>query len=130
MPVARSQAPSPGAQVRVRPAWVRDLDGLIGDRPFSVSVGDDGDTWYQHRSWVLRPPASNEKLLLSMVLLDRFATWRRIVTELRAHGKLVDGVLHGDLWLVGHGDPDVDRGTLNRLVSQLETAGIRRMPAR
>ena len=72
----------------VRPpiAWIHELDAIIGDRPFSVSVGDAGEMWYGHLAGIPRAPASNQKLLLSMVVLDRFAATSRITTEVRTHG--------------------------------------------
>src|SRR6476659_4247690 len=54
------------------PRWIRHVDRIVGGHPMSVVVGDDGSVWYRHRATVARPPASNEKLLLSMALLDRF----------------------------------------------------------
>jgi serine-type D-Ala-D-Ala carboxypeptidase/endopeptidase (penicillin-binding protein 4) len=117
-----------GQTLRARPAWVQDLDAIVGDRPFSVSVGQDGVTWYQHRAWVAGPPASNEKLLLSMVLLDRFAPSRTIATEIRASGHVDEhGVLRGDLYLIGHGDPEVKTPDLGALAQQVRAAGIRRV---
>jgi D-alanyl-D-alanine carboxypeptidase/D-alanyl-D-alanine-endopeptidase (penicillin-binding protein 4) len=107
--------------------WRDDLDRLIGDRPFSVTLGRDGEVWYDHKGWVRRPPASNEKLLLSMVLLDRLGPGRTIVTEARADGQIADGVLHGDLWLVGHGDPEIAPQDLRALAEQVRALGIRRI---
>jgi D-alanyl-D-alanine carboxypeptidase/D-alanyl-D-alanine-endopeptidase (penicillin-binding protein 4) len=114
-------------QVRVRPAWANAMDEIIGNRPFSVTVGDDGETWYRHLDWVERPPASNQKLLLSMVLLDRLGTDVRIRTEVRAVGPIEDGVLRGDLVLRGHGDPEVDGRTLHALARRVRAAGVRRI---
>ena len=50
-------------------------------------------------------PASNLKLLTATAALERFGDNHRFVTELRAAGPPVDGVIPGDLWLVGGGDP-------------------------
>ncbi len=127
LPARAATLPPPGDPLRARPAWAHDLDAIIGDRPFSVSVGEAGEVWYEHKAWVMRPPASNQKLLLSMVLLDRYAPGRRIATEVRHDGRIDDGVLRGDLWLVGHGDPDVDRDAIRAIASEVEAAGIRRI---
>src|SRR5262245_25161552 len=62
-----------------RPAWMTHLDAAIGDRPVSVAIGADGAVWYGHLGWVGRPPASNEKLLLSMALYDRYAPGKTIL---------------------------------------------------
>lgn len=118
------------AATRAKPAWAHELDALIGDRPFSVAVGRNGEVWYRHLDWVRRPPASNEKLLLSMALLDRYAPSRAIRTEARAEGEIVDGVLHGNLWIVGHGDPETDAGDLRGLATAVAATGLRRITGR
>jgi serine-type D-Ala-D-Ala carboxypeptidase/endopeptidase (penicillin-binding protein 4) len=109
-----------------RPAWMRDIHAAIGARPVSVAVGVDGEQWYGHLGWVGRPPASNEKLLLSMALYDRYPAWKRIPTDAMASVRPDGhGVLHTNLWLVGHGDPEVDRTQLRRLARAIDDAGIR-----
>ena len=50
-------------------------------------------------------PASNLKLLTATAALERFGDNHRFVTELRAAAPAVGGVIAGDLWLVGGGDP-------------------------
>jgi D-alanyl-D-alanine carboxypeptidase/D-alanyl-D-alanine-endopeptidase (penicillin-binding protein 4) len=73
-----------------------------------------------------RIPASNEKLLLSMVLLDRFGARARIPTTIEARrGR--HGVVRGNAWLVGHGDPEVDDARLERLAGRLRRDGVRRI---
>src|SRR5207247_1266200 len=55
---------------RVAP-WIVRVQRLVGDLPISVSVAEDGRLVDAHAGNVPRPPASDEKLLLSMALLDR-----------------------------------------------------------
>jgi serine-type D-Ala-D-Ala carboxypeptidase/endopeptidase (penicillin-binding protein 4) len=107
--------------------WMRRIDDLVGHRPISISVGEAGGTYvYRHLDGVTRTPASNEKLLLSMALLDAFGPDHRISTE--AAADTVDGaVIRGDLWLLGHGDPIVTRSTLAPLAQQVAAAGITRI---
>jgi D-alanyl-D-alanine carboxypeptidase/D-alanyl-D-alanine-endopeptidase (penicillin-binding protein 4) len=108
--------------------WRVRLERIIGDRPFSVVVGDDGAFWYRHLPRARRAPASNEKLLLSMALLDRYGTDRRIRTELRTGSDIgPGGILKGDLWLVGHGDPEVGHPELAALADGLVAKGIQRV---
>jgi D-alanyl-D-alanine carboxypeptidase/D-alanyl-D-alanine-endopeptidase (penicillin-binding protein 4) len=86
----------------------------------SVAISLDGDPLYRHRDWVARPPASNEKLLLSMALLKRIGAETRIATRLFATERVdADGVLRGDLWIVGHGDPEVNRRDMADLARAL-----------
>ncbi len=93
----------------------------------SVSIGEDGAFWYRHLGWVKRAPASNEKLLLSMALLAAMGPDRVITLKAMARATPVDGVVDGDLWLVGHGDPEVTRATLDGLAGAGATAGVTRI---
>jgi D-alanyl-D-alanine carboxypeptidase/D-alanyl-D-alanine-endopeptidase (penicillin-binding protein 4) len=108
-------------------AWQARIDGLIGERRMSVTIGDDGALWYGHLGWVTRPPASNEKLLLSMALLQAVGPDRVIATRAMASAAPVDGVIDGDLWLVGHGDPELAPDALEALANQIAKAGVTRI---
>jgi D-alanyl-D-alanine carboxypeptidase/D-alanyl-D-alanine-endopeptidase (penicillin-binding protein 4) len=90
-------------------------------------IGNDGETWYRHRWWVARPPASNVKLLLSMALLQRFEPGRTIRTLAMAPRLPANGVLRGDLWLAGRGDPEIDADDLAELAHRLKDAGLRKV---
>jgi D-alanyl-D-alanine carboxypeptidase len=106
------------------PGWVRDIDDAIGDRNVSIAVAFHGDWLYRHAAWWLRTPASNQKLLLSMALLQRRSLTARIRTEIFAKGATTNGVLHGNLWIVGHGDPEVDKATMGALARAIDASGI------
>ena len=110
---------------RAEPRWVRHIGRIVGAHPMSVVVGEPGSVWYRHRASVARPPASNEKLLLSMALLDRFGGTH--VFEVRALGQAVDGggTVDGNLYLKGQGDPEVGDARLGLLASRLWAAGLR-----
>lgn len=50
-------------------------------------------------------PASNQKILTTFVALEVLGPDHRFVTSVRIDGVIVDGVLQGNLFLVGGGDP-------------------------
>ncbi len=50
-------------------------------------------------------PASNQKLLSTYAALIQFGPDHRFTTTVRADGIITDGVLDGDLYFVGGGDP-------------------------
>lgn len=50
-------------------------------------------------------PASTEKLLTATVVLDRMGAGTKLSTEAVAAGEPDDGVIGGDLYVVGDGDP-------------------------
>jgi D-alanyl-D-alanine carboxypeptidase len=113
---------------RAKAPWAQKIEELIGDRPMSVAVGDDGRFWFRHAAWVRRPPASNEKLLLSMALLDRFGPARTIPTRaLSLRRPSPRGVVRGDVWLVGGGDPEIDAARLGELARGIRRSGVRRI---
>jgi protein MpaA len=107
-------------------AWAPAANRLLGSLPVSASVAVGGRLVYSHAGAVPRAPASNEKLLLSLALLDRFGPRHRIATA--AHGRRAHGgVVAGNLWLVGGGDPELDGADLARLARRLRAEGIRRI---
>jgi D-alanyl-D-alanine carboxypeptidase/D-alanyl-D-alanine-endopeptidase (penicillin-binding protein 4) len=92
-------------------------------------VGVDGRVVYRRRATVRRAPASNEKLLLSMALLDRLgpaATLPTIAEAPHVHGRTIRGAL----WIRGSGDPEVGRARMRALAHRLKAAGVRRIKGR
>jgi D-alanyl-D-alanine carboxypeptidase/D-alanyl-D-alanine-endopeptidase (penicillin-binding protein 4) len=87
-------------------------------------------------------PASNMKLATTAALLRRFGIAHRLQTTVLATGTLSGGILSGDLWLTGGGDPSLStlpfaravHGGSAGLVSDLARAigarGIRRVAGR
>ena len=87
-----------------------------------------------------RPPASVEKLYTTVALLSQLGPDARLKTTLVGDGHLgPGGVWHGNLYLVGGGDPTFGDGAFNRtweqgygptandLVAQLSQKGIKRV---
>lgn len=111
----------------IRAGWMRRIDGLVGDRPISVSVREAGRFLYRHDDTTPRIPASNEKLLLSMVLLDLLGPDHRIETAAAALGVDQGGVVRGDLWILGGGDPEITRYRLGLLARRIAGAGVTRI---
>jgi D-alanyl-D-alanine carboxypeptidase/D-alanyl-D-alanine-endopeptidase (penicillin-binding protein 4) len=127
---SESRGPKPRRPdaLRVRPApWGDALDAAIGDAPMSVSIAIGGRLRFSHLGDARRPPASNEKLLLSMALLDRFGPRARISTTAEIEGRIRNGTVRGDVWIVGHGDPEVDDDAIDRLASALADADVDRI---
>jgi len=70
-----------------------------------TEVVQDGVVLYQDHPDLPVLPASNMKLLTSTALLDKLGPNYTFTTALRALKAPVDGVLEGDLYFVGGGDP-------------------------
>jgi serine-type D-Ala-D-Ala carboxypeptidase/endopeptidase (penicillin-binding protein 4) len=117
---------APNQRAAERPAWATALDRLLRGHAVGVSVREEGEILYRHRDARRRVPASNQKLLLSMAILDRLGPDIRIVTQAAA-GAVVEGIVQGDLWILGYGDPAVDQDRIRDLATAIRDAGILRV---
>ena len=84
----------------------------------------DGHPVYAHNALHRMRPASCEKLVTCITLLDREGGLRPLTTEVIATGRLSGGVLQGDLYLRGDMDPLLTRANLDTLACALRQAGI------
>jgi D-alanyl-D-alanine carboxypeptidase/D-alanyl-D-alanine-endopeptidase (penicillin-binding protein 4) len=83
-------------------------------------------------------PASNQKLISTYAALHQLGSGFRFRTELRARGWISGDVLHGDLVLVGAGDPTFGDGSepggptapFERFAAKLIERGVRRVTGR
>jgi D-alanyl-D-alanine carboxypeptidase len=116
-------APDPAA----RPRWVQRIDDVVNGEPVSVEIAYGGQALYRHKDWVTRPPASNEKLLLSLALLDRLSPSTTVPLRALTTRKPIDGVIEGDVWIVGHGDPETGPGDMRQLAAAIAAKGVRRI---
>ena len=93
----------------------------------SVAVGTDTRIVYEHLGEQARIPASNQKLLTSMAALDVWGPSFRFPTTAMARKPALDGVVRGDLWIVGSGDPEISSASMARLASRLRAVGLTRV---
>ncbi|WP_413204766.1 D-alanyl-D-alanine carboxypeptidase/D-alanyl-D-alanine-endopeptidase [Rhodospirillum sp. A1_3_36] len=75
-------------------------------------------------------PASVAKVPTTVAALDLLGPAYRWETKMVTTGHVVKGVLKGDLYLVGTGDPLLDGRRLDGLISSLVTQGISRVEGR
>ena len=80
---------------------------------------------YEHNADELLNPASNMKLLTTIAALARLGPDYRYPTEIYVANEPVGGVVQGDLYLRGKGDPSLDTERLYRIVRQLRHLGVR-----
>ena len=66
-----------------------------------------GETLYEKNADHYFTPASNMKLLTTALALDTLGPDYRFRTTVESHGSISQGVLSGDLILVGRGDPNL-----------------------
>ena len=104
-----------------------------------LAVDRDGNVLCSHNASQRLTPASNLKLVTTGTALHAFGPDYRFPTELGYTGEIRNGVLVGDVYIIGHGDPTIgakdsiatDTGRLFRLwKSFLNKAGIRAIDGR
>lgn len=130
-----------------RSPWTVGLDGVVSLSPehTCLRVEVEGSDPYAHRDEEPLQPASTEKLLTAEAVLTRIPPTQRFATTAVATGPVQDGVVRGDLTIVGGGDPllttDAYRKvrqlgpeqpltSLEGFVDRIVAAGVRRIEGR
>lgn len=89
-----------------------------------------GATVYSQNARTSLVPASAEKLAVSFTALKVLGPRYRFRTEVVGAGRRDGRVWKGNLWLVGFGDPTLERADLDRLARKFAATGIRRIAGR
>ncbi|NVO56464.1 D-alanyl-D-alanine carboxypeptidase/D-alanyl-D-alanine-endopeptidase [Rhodobacteraceae bacterium B1Z28] len=98
--------------------------GLKGEVVFAVADVETGVPLESLGGDAGLPPASVAKALTALYALDVLGPDYRFETKLVADGPVENGVLKGDLILVGCGDPLLDTDALAMMAANLREAGI------
>jgi D-alanyl-D-alanine carboxypeptidase/D-alanyl-D-alanine-endopeptidase (penicillin-binding protein 4) len=136
---APARPPSPAAAVSATDALQRDLTALFSAPAvqhvhWGVHVVSlrDGATLFSHNAPEFLIPASNQKILTVAAAAERLGWDYKFTTRLMATGPIGgDGVLDGDLVIIGDGDPTInprhpDRwGVFDRWAEALKARGIK-----
>jgi D-alanyl-D-alanine carboxypeptidase/D-alanyl-D-alanine-endopeptidase (penicillin-binding protein 4) len=69
-------------------------------------------------------PASNTKIVTAVAALHTLGPGYRFQTDVIRRGRVVDGTLHGRLYLKGYGDPTARQSDYRALARQVRAAGI------
>lgn len=102
--------------------------GLSGARRAAIAVDlETGEVLYRAQSYAALEPASNEKLPVTFAALHTLGGTFRIETGVVGAGGQSGTVWHGDLVLVGHGDPTLSSQDLKRLAWMVRGHGVRRV---
>lgn len=120
-----------------------DLDRIVDDPVLDgallavrIESLDDGAVIYSKSASARVVPASTMKIVTAAVAGERLGWPHRFDTRLEATGPIVDGVLEGDLVVVGTGDPTINAQDLisapvfDQWADVLRQAGVRQIDGR
>ena len=131
---ACANAPERSLVPPLKPA--RSADGIVGraglggDIAYMLLDMDNGHLLEGRDSNRPLPPASVAKTITALYALERLGPDYVFATRLLATGPVQDGVLKGDLVLVGGGDPTLDTNALASMAATLVEGGLRRVDGR
>ncbi|MDA7967038.1 D-alanyl-D-alanine carboxypeptidase/D-alanyl-D-alanine-endopeptidase [Ruegeria sp.] len=125
-----AEAPLVSLRPQLRGAQVTGVDRLVqaarlrGEVVFAVADVKTGMVLEASGGQQGLPPASVAKALTALYAMDVLGPDFRFETKLVADGVIENGILEGDLILVGGGDPLVDTDVLAAMAADLRKAGI------
>jgi serine-type D-Ala-D-Ala carboxypeptidase/endopeptidase (penicillin-binding protein 4) len=84
----------------------------------------DGQAIEEHRADEARVPASTTKVVTAIAALKILGADHYFQTSVFTSGEIIDGTLHGNLYLRGDGDPTLTTDDLRNLAVAVQGAGI------
>lgn len=103
------------------------LSSITGYALFDASTGKVVDAYQPD---LALPPASVSKTITAVYARQVLGADYRFVTRLLATGPVVNGIVQGDLYLVGGGDPALDTDELAELAKAAVATGVRGVKGR
>lgn len=112
----------------------KDINSLLADSLFvSAHAGikivsmRNGNVLYEHDNKTLMHPASNVKLFTSAAALSILDTSYQFKTDVLVDTSPTNGILPGNIYLKGYGDPDLKTSDLDSLAFAVHQMGITRI---
>lgn len=93
----------------------------------TVRKASTGEIVYESNADRKLTPASTMKLLTSAAALETLGEEYRFTTDLLTDGYISKGVLHGNLYLRGQGDPTLLKNDLDQFATSLSKQGVKRI---
>ncbi|MGI3786570.1 MAG: D-alanyl-D-alanine carboxypeptidase/D-alanyl-D-alanine endopeptidase [Janthinobacterium lividum] len=125
-PTSATSASAAASQTRLGSRLSSILNDARSRTETDVSVLDakTGAVVYSRRSTRASMPASNTKIMTAVAAMHVLGPDYRFSTDVVRRGKVSSGVLHGSLYLVGHGDPTSRQSDYAALARKVRAAGI------
>ena len=98
---------------------------LSGDVAFALADLQTGNWLECENEQLATPPASVTKAVTALYALGVLGADHQFETQLGATGTIADGVVQGDVLLIGGGDPTLDTDALADMAAALKAAGVR-----
>ncbi|MEE2749971.1 MAG: D-alanyl-D-alanine carboxypeptidase/D-alanyl-D-alanine-endopeptidase, partial [Myxococcota bacterium] len=127
-PTAEVDGLPPGARIRVDDLKTLTRDRMFRDAKVAIDVVDlsDGQNVFSWKANEELLPASTMKVLTAAAALKELGPSYRFTTELLTDGRISEeGVLEGDLYVRGSGDPTLVLERLWKLVYDLKLEGVK-----
>jgi D-alanyl-D-alanine carboxypeptidase/D-alanyl-D-alanine-endopeptidase (penicillin-binding protein 4) len=112
------------------PNILRSYGLAVGGTGVTIVDLSDGQVAYRYHAWTQLAPASNEKLITTVAALSTLRPGFRYETTLSGSGERTGATYHGDVFLVGAGDPTLSTGGLATLAKRLRQSGVRHIAGR
>jgi D-alanyl-D-alanine carboxypeptidase/D-alanyl-D-alanine-endopeptidase (penicillin-binding protein 4) len=126
LPAAATAA---GNRAGLRAALAQQMRAAGGSAGAWVADGS-GKAVFKWKAGTARTPASVEKLVTTAAALDRLGPEARFETAVLAEGAVDEGVLEGDLYVRGSGDPSFATAALRRLAARVAETGLEQVNGR
>ncbi|MBF0342180.1 MAG: D-alanyl-D-alanine carboxypeptidase/D-alanyl-D-alanine-endopeptidase [Magnetococcales bacterium] len=128
----KAAKPQKGAKNGHKPVSEENLPPLDGTSRLGYLLMDmkTGQILESQHASELFIPASVAKVPSTLAALHILGAQHRFVTSVQTPGKVVNGVLQGDLILVGGGDPSLNMSGMIDLVHQLQSQGVQQVQGR
>ena len=104
--------------------------GLSGEFGFVLYDMASGKIVEERNATKPVTPASVTKVITALYALDHLGADYRFSTQVLGTGTIENGTLHGDLILLGGGDPTLDTDRMLTLVRRLRDLGLRQISGR
>ena len=129
---ACAPAPKPDVDLTsLKPTEAADALGLGGaEIGYLLIDAGDGEILEAQKENQAFPPASTAKVPTAIAALGVLGPNYRFATDLWARGSFKDGVLDGDIALMGNGDPLLSMGDLRALAQQMRDFGMKEVKGR